>query len=90
MLLGYAVREGATNILRHASARECSIRALRREGRLELELRNDGAEGRRAPGGTGLPGLADRLAARGGVADATMLPSGHFVLRVTLPEPVPA
>jgi two-component system sensor histidine kinase DesK len=81
MLLSYAVREGATNVLRHAQARECSIRAVRGGGQLELELRNDGAAGSRAPGGTGLPGLADRLAVRGGVADATMLPSGQFVLR---------
>jgi two-component system sensor histidine kinase DesK len=89
-LLGYAVREGETNILRHARARRCSIRAVRTGGQLELELRNDGAEGRRAPGGSGLPGLADRLAGHGGPAEATELPGGRFVLRVRLPEPVPA
>ena len=73
-----------------ARARECSIRAVRTGGQLELELRNDGAAGRSGAGGTGLPGLADRLAARGGVADAALLPNGHFVLRVTLPQPVAA
>jgi signal transduction histidine kinase len=90
MLLGFAVREGATNILRHARARECAIRAVREDGRLALELVNDGAAAPRMHGGTGIPGLADRLGAHDGLAEARALPGGRFVLRITLPEPVPA
>lgn len=90
MLLGFAVREGATNILRHARARECTIRAVREDGRLALELVNDGAGAPGARGGTGIPGLADRLGAHGGQAAARAIPGGRFGLRVTLPEPVPA
>ena len=82
-LLGFAVREGVTNILRHADARHCSIRLAQSDDGVEFELRNDGASGDRGHG-SGLHSLADRVATQGGSADAE-LAAGEFALRVTLP-----
>jgi two-component system sensor histidine kinase DesK len=83
-LLGWAMREGATNILRHADARRCSIRAIREDDVVRLELVNDGA-GVRRPGGTGLKNLSDRLAAVDGRAAAHTFDGGHFRLQVEVP-----
>ncbi len=46
-VLGWAVREGATNILRHSQASNASITASRAAGLVRLEIVNDGAP---APG----------------------------------------
>jgi two-component system sensor histidine kinase DesK len=83
-VLGFAVREGATNILRHADARHCTIHALRQDGVIRLELVNDGA-GTRRTHGTGLQNLADRLAELDGRAAGGPLGGGRFRLRVEVP-----
>lgn len=83
-VLGFAVREGATNILRHADARHCTIHAERRDGFIRLELVNDGAGPRRVRG-TGLQNLADRLAELDGRAAGEPLGDGQFRLRVEVP-----
>ncbi|HEV7750993.1 MAG TPA: histidine kinase [Baekduia sp.] len=83
-VLGFAVREGATNILRHADARHCTIHALRQDGVIRLELVNDGAGTRRTQG-TGLQNLADRLAELDGRAAGGPLGGGRFRLRVEVP-----
>ncbi|MFD5319113.1 sensor histidine kinase [Streptomyces sp. NPDC127098] len=62
--LGWVVREGTTNVLRHADAARCVVR-LRRPGpdRVVLDMENDGV--RRISGGgggSGLAGLRERLA----------------------------
>jgi two-component system, NarL family, sensor histidine kinase DesK len=84
-LLGWSIREGTTNILRHARAQRVSIRARRESGRIALELRNDGASGQ-AAGGSGLRGLAERAASENGWAVGGVLPGGQFVLEVVVPE----
>jgi two-component system, NarL family, sensor histidine kinase DesK len=86
-LLGWAAREGTTNILRHARARRVWIRAERESDRVVLELRNDGVRGGMSSG-TGLRGLAERAAAESGQAAGRIVPGGQFVLRVTVPERV--
>jgi len=71
--LALVVKEAATNVLRHSGARWCSIRLDQSDGQLRLVVVNDGAERAlradvpvTSPAGSGLAGLADRLAARGG------------------------
>jgi signal transduction histidine kinase len=82
--LGFAMREGATNILRHADARTCTIHAVRENGVVRLELVNDGAVASRG-GGTGLRSLADRLAEIDGRAAGGPIGGGRFRLRVEVP-----
>jgi signal transduction histidine kinase len=83
-VLGFAMREGATNILRHADARSCTIHAVREDGVIRLELVNDGAGARRTQG-TGLLNLADRLAELNGRAAGGLLGDGRFRLHVEVP-----
>jgi two-component system sensor histidine kinase DesK len=84
--LAWAVREGATNILRHAVATTCAIRAWRQDGTVRLEIVNDGAA---APlgSGTGLAGLATRAGDLGGTATGGHAGPGQFRLLVAIPEP---
>jgi signal transduction histidine kinase len=83
-VLGFAMREGATNILRHADARTCTIHATRENGVVRLELVNDGA-GLGRTEGTGLQNLADRLSDLDGRVAGAALGGGRFRLRVEVP-----
>jgi len=84
-LFAVAIREGATNILRHSAASEATIElGPDGEGGHRLTVSNDGARARRA-GGTGLLGLADRVASRDGTVE-TARHDGRFVLTVRLPR----
>ncbi|MGC5016005.1 sensor histidine kinase [Streptosporangium sp. DT93] len=81
-LLGWAVREGVTNVVRHSSARTCSI-SLRGT---TLEVRDDGRGDGGTSFGNGLRGLSERAAALGGTLEAGPAPgAGGFLLKVTLP-----
>ncbi|MEH1130220.1 sensor histidine kinase [Micromonospora sp. CPCC 206061] len=89
--LGWAVREGVTNVLRHSDARNCTI-ALRpgASGTVTLTIENDGVRGEPAPDGGrvrfggGLVGLAERAAGLGGTVAADRLRE-RFRLTVELP-----
>ncbi|GAA1018114.1 hypothetical protein Aple_089740 [Acrocarpospora pleiomorpha] len=81
-LLGWAVREGVTNVIRHSAARSCQI-TLSDTGGLELEILDDGQGAPEPVEGNGLGGLRERVEAAGGrlaVAGAS-----GFRLRVTVP-----
>ncbi len=82
-----ALREGVTNVLRHARARRCRISLARRKGRVVLEVADDGRGGL-APEGSGLTGMRERLQALGGRV-ARSGDGGH-TLRVELPRAVAA
>lgn len=80
-LLGWAVREGLTNVVRHARASRCSVEL----SRACVEIRDDGLGGAAAPG-NGLNGLRERVTAVGGTVDAGPARPRGWCLRVTLPE----
>jgi two-component system sensor histidine kinase DesK len=84
-IFGWAVREGATNIIRHSGARHCTIVVRRGCAESTLEIRDDGA-GKTANGvGNGLRGLRERLSAAGGTLTAAPATGGGFQLLATLP-----
>jgi len=56
-------------------------------GALLVEIRDDGRGGARPGAGSGLTGLADRVAVAGGRLLLTSPPGGPTVLRVELPCP---
>lgn len=88
-LFAVAIREAATNILRHSAATAATIGlAPDGEGGHALVVTNDGAGPLRL-GGTGLAGLAERIASRGGTLE-TARRDGSFVLTVRIPHPAPA
>ncbi|HYH25459.1 MAG TPA: histidine kinase [Blastococcus sp.] len=93
-VLGWAVREAATNVVRHSAATRCAISVAREAGHVGLLVVNDGATTRPADasdeppgsgGGNGLIGLADRVRAlRGSLS--TDGSAGSFRLQVLVPE----
>ena len=85
--LGWVVREGTTNVLRHSRATTCTIALRAYEDSVELTMENDGAHGSGTLAlGHGLVGLTERLAAAGGSLTAERLPGARFrvVARVPL------
>jgi two-component system sensor histidine kinase DesK len=85
-VLGWVIREGVTNVVRHSGARECQITVYRTESDAVVELRDDG-EGTSADvnGGHGLRGLWERLAKVGGELDAKPDAAGGFRLTALVP-----
>ncbi|QFY11460.1 hypothetical protein GBF35_37115 [Nonomuraea phyllanthi] len=85
-LLAWAVREGATNVLKHSTATRCAITI---DGGV-LEMLNDGVPARVSlPGGgrpgSGLRGLSERLVTAGGSFSAEPTATGEFLLRAVVP-----
>ncbi|SHN47670.1 ATP-binding protein [Cryptosporangium aurantiacum] len=58
--------ETLTNAVKHADATRVDLSAEHADGQLILTVRDDGTGGARPSDGTGLRGLADRVAAQGG------------------------
>lgn len=80
-LAGWVVREGVTNVLRHAQAARCRIRIDERR----VTIDDDGIGPRTSPdGGSGLAGLRGRVEAAGGRMSVGRSDLGGFSLRVTL------
>jgi two-component system, NarL family, sensor histidine kinase DesK len=89
-LLAFAAREGATNVIRHSGARRCEIAVRRVREDAELEVRDDGAGAVRAGDrGSGLRGLAERLAEAGGTLEAGPANGGGFRLLARVPVATP-
>lgn len=84
-LLGWAVREGTANVLRHSRARHCSISLAHEDGHVRLQLVNDGVDPGPARAGTGLGSLAERFASMQGRLSGTPTHDGRFRLHAELP-----
>lgn len=85
-LLAFAVREATTNVVRHSGARHCEISVRRVDGFAELDVRDDGIG--TAGGvveGTGLRGLAERMAEARGTLEAGSAPGGGFRMIARVP-----
>lgn len=83
------VQEAVTNALRHAGAGALSVSARIEEGRLLLEVADDGrgaATAERGAGdGVGLQGMRERIRLLGGSLEVTTAPGEGFALRAELP-----
>ena len=86
-VLAWAVREGATNVVRHSHAKHCEIRVTQEGEEIHAVISDDGRGS--SPGNhgntSGLSGLSERVAASGGDFEAGSPPEGGFRLRVSLP-----
>ncbi|MFF4366857.1 sensor histidine kinase [Streptomyces sp. NPDC001594] len=87
-LLGWVVREAATNAVRHSGAAACDIEVQGGPERVRLVITDDGRGVGSTPPGSGLTGLGERLAAAGGTLTSGPVPGGGF--RVTAELPVEA
>src|SRR5205085_1600999 len=103
VVLGWAVREAITNVIRHSRARQCSVVVSAGLVEAAAEVIDDGvglpggqppgalANGseRKQPGGNGLTGLGERVSALHGRLDAGPRPEGGFRLRASIPMTPP-
>jgi signal transduction histidine kinase len=62
----FVVSEALTNVAKYAQATEATVAVRRVNGRVTVDVTDDGVGGADAAGGSGLRGLADRLAALDG------------------------
>ena len=81
----FVVAEALANAARHACAEEVRVRVAAVDGQLVLDVDDDGCGGADPAGGTGLLGLADRVAAAGGTLDVDSPSGAGTRLRAVLP-----
>jgi len=81
-VLSLAVREGVTNVVRHAQAHNCRLRLEQQNGSCRLEIQDDG-RGFVTVEGNGLRGMRERVEMLGGTLER-MNRSGTMLV-ITLP-----
>jgi signal transduction histidine kinase len=79
------VQEALTNTLRHAGATRSWIRVWEEDGRVHLEIRDNGSSGRRVVEGNGLKGMRERLSRLKGSLDVDTVDDA-LRLRVMIPH----
>ncbi|MFF5972290.1 sensor histidine kinase [Streptomyces sp. NPDC012769] len=80
----FVVSEAVTNVVKHAGASGVDVEVLWREGELDVRVRDDGRGGA-DPGGSGLAGLASRVAALDGRFAVDSPSGGPTEIRAVLP-----
>jgi signal transduction histidine kinase len=78
----FVVGEALTNVARHSGANRATVTASMDGDRVLVRVRDDGVGGADPAGGSGLVGLADRVAAVGGTVALSSPPGGPTVLQV--------
>ena len=81
----FVVAESLTNVAKYAQATHASVSVGRANGVALIEVRDDGVGGADPAAGTGLRGLADRLAALDGRLEVESAPGRGTVVRARVP-----
>jgi len=81
----FVVSEALTNVARHSGAARARVHGRTGADQLIVEVRDDGRGGAHPADGSGLSGLADRVAAVGGKLILSSPPGGPTLIRVELP-----
>jgi PAS domain S-box-containing protein len=82
----FVVAESLTNVAKHAHAGGAAVTARVEDGTLQVEVRDDGVGGAR-PDGSGLVGLADRLAVLDGRLRVESPAAGGTLVAADIPLP---
>jgi signal transduction histidine kinase len=80
----YIVAEALTNVAKHSHADRASVSARVENGDLRIQVRDDGIGGAKAAG-TGLVGLADRVAALDGTLRLETPAGGGTLVAADIP-----
>jgi PAS domain S-box-containing protein len=81
----FVVAEGLTNVVRYADAQRALVELRLADGRLAIEVRDHGRGGADIEAGTGLRGLAARVAVHDGTLLLTSAPGEGTTVRVEVP-----
>ena len=79
------VQEALTNVLKHAKAGEVTVALAYRDGRLEVEVVDDGVGPDGSTGGHGLVGMRERVTLLGGTLETGPREAGGFRVAASLP-----
>ncbi|WP_188196001.1 sensor histidine kinase [Nonomuraea sp. SYSU D8015] len=79
------VQEALTNTARHAGATHVRVELAVAGGELTIDVEDDGANASGGTEGSGLTGMAERVARLGGTLEYGPLDGGGFRVRATLP-----
>jgi len=77
--------EALTNAVKHAAASRVAVSAVRENGTLHVRIADDGLGGATVRRGSGLAGLADRVAAHGGTLAVVSPKGGGTRIEVAIP-----
>jgi signal transduction histidine kinase len=83
----FVVAEAITNVARYARASHATVSVARDGRRVAVEVADDGVGGADPAAGSGLRGLADRVAALDGRLDVDSPPGGGTTVRAVIPCP---
>jgi signal transduction histidine kinase len=81
----FVVAEALTNVAKYARATRVSVNVTRSDGRVLVEVADDGVGGADPAKGSGLRGLLDRVSALGGTLEVDSPPGGGTTLRAAIP-----
>jgi signal transduction histidine kinase len=81
----YVVAEALTNVAKYADAERAEVRVTRDNGRVLVQVTDDGVGGADPAGGSGLRGLADRLAALDGRLEVDSPRGAGTTIRAQIP-----
>jgi signal transduction histidine kinase len=81
----FTVAEALTNVAKYAQASVATVRVACEDADLVVEVRDDGVGGADPDGGSGLSGLADRVAACDGALSVESPPGEGTLVRAVLP-----
>jgi len=81
----FVVTEALANVAKHSGASRCEIRCRREDGRLVVEVWDDGAGGARLEPGGGLAGLGSRIAGVDGTFSVSSPAGGPTLVRAEIP-----
>ena len=81
----FVVAEALTNVAKYADASRASVQLRRSNGSLLVQVEDDGVGGADAARGSGLRGLADRVAALDGRLDVDSPAGRGTTVRASIP-----
>ena len=81
----FVIAEALTNVAKYADAGGATVSGVRDAGSLVIEITDDGRGGANPAAGSGLRGLADRVAAVGGSFDVVSPAGGGTTIRAVMP-----
>ena len=81
----YLVCEALANVAKHAQASQATVAIVQSEGRVSVEVTDDGIGGADSAKGSGLRGLLDRVEALNGSLEVQSDPSGGTRVRAEIP-----
>ncbi|MCW2135950.1 sensor histidine kinase [Actinoplanes cyaneus] len=86
----FVIAEALANVTKHSGATRASVFGRVDQGRLIVEVRDDGRGGADPAAGSGLLGLVDRVSVVDGTVAIASPPGGPTALRVEIPVPAGA